>query len=399
MQTPIFGAHSFLRGTFVMSATPMRVLIIGGYGVFGGRLARLLADEPGLELMVAGRSKGKAAAFCSGIKGRAQPEFFDRDGALNAQLERLRPDIVVDAAGPFQAYGDNPYRVALAAIAAGSDYIDLADSADFVCGFERLDRLARASGRFAISGASTCPALTAAVVEMLAADFARVEGIEAGIAPSPRAEMGLSVMQAITGYAGRALPILCDGEMTSAVALVDSKRRRIAAADVPALDERLFSLVDVPDLRLLPKRWPELRSVWFGAGPAPVILHRVFVALARLVHQGALPSLLPAASLFYRARKLARWGAARGGMYVRVAGAGVDGAPLRREWSLVAEGDDGPFIPAMAAAALVLKRRDGERPSPGARTAMGAVDYCDFVPFFARKRISTGVRDDDSASC
>ena len=381
-----------------MSATPLRVLIIGGYGVFGGRLARLLADEPGLELVAAGRSKAKAAVFCSGIKGRATPEVFDRDGALDAQLKRLRPDVVVDAAGPFQSYGDNPYRVALAAMAAGSDYIDLADSPDFVCGVERLDGLARASGRFAISGASTCPALTAAVVETLAAGFARVESIEAGIAPSPRAEMGLSVMQAITGYAGRALPVLRDGKMQSAVALVDSKRRRIAPAGVPALHERLFSLVDVPDLRLLPKRWPDLRSVWFGAGPAPVVLHRVFVALARLVHQGALPSLLSAASLFYRARKLASWGEARGGMYVRVGGVGVDGAPLRREWCLVAEGDDGPFIPAMAAAALVLKRRDGQAPEPGARTALGAVDYRDFEPFFARKRISTSVRDHDPAS-
>lgn len=96
-----------------MSAMPLPVLIIGGYGVLGGCL---LADEPGLDLLVAGRPKGKAAAFCSGIEGRLQPELFDRNVGVDVQLARLRPDIVVDAAGPFQFYGDNPYRVALAAL-------------------------------------------------------------------------------------------------------------------------------------------------------------------------------------------------------------------------------------------------------------------------------------------
>jgi hypothetical protein len=370
-----------------MTAEALRVLIIGGYGVFGGRLVRLLADEPGLELLVAGRSKSKAAAFCSRIGGRAAvlPAAFDRDTDLALQFERLRPQIVVDAAGPFQAYGDNPYRVAAAAFAAGADYVDLADATDFVCGIERLDEMARASGRFAISGASTCPALTAAVVEKLAEGFARLEGVEAGIAPSPWAEMGMSVMQAIAGYAGRTLPIFRDGKVAPAIALVDSKWHTIAPNGAPALHERLFSLVDVPDLRLLPKRWPDLRSVWFGAGPAPVILYRIFVKLAWLVNRGVLPSLLPAASLFYRARKLARWGEARGGMYVVVDGVDAEGARMRHEWTLVAEGDDGPFIPAMASAALVLKCRAGDRPRPGARTAVGAVDYGDFEAFFAKK--------------
>ena len=43
-----------------------------------------------------------------------------------------------------------------------------------------------------------------------------------------------------------------------------------------------FSLVDVPDLQVLPKLWPGLRSVWMGAGPVPDILHRALSALANL---------------------------------------------------------------------------------------------------------------------
>ena len=33
----------------------VKVLVIGGYGVFGGRLVQLLEDEPRLNLLVAGR--------------------------------------------------------------------------------------------------------------------------------------------------------------------------------------------------------------------------------------------------------------------------------------------------------------------------------------------------------
>jgi NADP-dependent 3-hydroxy acid dehydrogenase YdfG len=43
---------------------PLVVLIVGGYGTFGGRLARLLSDQ-GLTLLVGGRSLGRAQQFCS----------------------------------------------------------------------------------------------------------------------------------------------------------------------------------------------------------------------------------------------------------------------------------------------------------------------------------------------
>jgi|GEM_PF-6992571 len=50
-----------------MQGERLRVLIIGGYGVFGGRLAQLLADEPRLTLIIAGRFKAKAQAFSASL--------------------------------------------------------------------------------------------------------------------------------------------------------------------------------------------------------------------------------------------------------------------------------------------------------------------------------------------
>src|ERR1700722_12842257 len=102
-----------------MRSQPLRILVIGGYGVFGGRLIRLLADEEGLTLLVAGRSKSKAEAFCHSVTGRATmlPEFFDRNADVPTTIESLHPDIVVDAAGPFQNYGADTYWIGEASLA------------------------------------------------------------------------------------------------------------------------------------------------------------------------------------------------------------------------------------------------------------------------------------------
>ena len=112
----------------------MRLLIIGGYGPFGGRLSRLLCTAPSLILLIAGRNPTKAAAFCAALPAGAarEPCVFDRDGDVERQLLAIAPAVVVDATGPFQAYGTDPYRVVKAAIACNLDYLDLADGAEFV---------------------------------------------------------------------------------------------------------------------------------------------------------------------------------------------------------------------------------------------------------------------------
>jgi hypothetical protein len=143
----------------------------------------------------------------------------------------------------------------------------------------------------------------------------------------------------------------------------------------------------------LPSAWSELKSVWFGAGTAPVMQHRMFVLLAWLSSIRVLPSFDRLAPLLHKMRRVLAWGEHRGGMYVIVDGARADGTSVRREWDLMVEGDDGPFIPAMAAAAIVRKCRHDRRPDPGARSALRELEYADFKCFFERKKILMGVRD------
>ena len=380
----------------------MKVLIVGGYGVFGARLARLLAHEPRLRLLIAGRSVDKARAVCARWTqaggATLEPALFDRDGDSVQQLAALNPDLVVDCSGPFQAYGKAPFRLVEACLSRGCDYLDLADASDFVLGVERFDALAKDKGAFAISGTSTCPALTAAAVGDLTESWTAVHDISAGIAPSPHADVGVSVLRAITSYAGKPVPLLRHGRPATGLGLVEARNVTIAPPGRLPLHSTRFSLVDVPDLTALPKLWPSVRDIWLGAGPRPELLHRMLGALARLVSVGIPLPLVKLSGLFHAAKTQLKWGEDRGGMFVRVAGLDGEGRPVARSWNLIAEGDDGPFIPSMAAAAIILGLLEGHRPRCGARTAAGAVTLADYQSIFATKRITTGIRDELPAS-
>jgi uncharacterized protein DUF4166/saccharopine dehydrogenase-like protein len=374
----------------------MRVLILGGYGVFGGRLAQLLAHDRRLTLMIGGRSHDEAARFCETLAASAQtiPAAIDRDGNLHAAFRELRPDVVVDATGPFQAYGATPYRVVEACIAAGIDYLDLADGARFVADIGDFDAAARARGVFVLSGVSSFPVLTAAVVRHLSRGMTQIDSVTAGIAPSPYAGVGLNVIRAIAGYAGKPVVLRRNGAEATSYALVETMRFTIAPPGRMPLRNLRFSLVEVPDLQALPALWPELRNVWMGAGPVPEILHRALNGLAWLVRLGLLPSLSPLAPLFHRVINVLRWGEHRGGMFVAVEGSSEGGGARRRSWHLLAEGDDGPLIPSMAVAAIILHSLDGGKPAPGARAATRALELADYDALFAQRRIYTGSRDE-----
>lgn len=379
----------------------MKLLIVGGYGTFGGRIVQLLVNEPRLTVIVAGRSLAKAEAWCGhrgGVAAQLVPAVFDRDGDLAAQLASLRPDALVDASGPFQAYGEGRYRLIEACIAKRVNYLDLADGSDFVAGVPAFDAAAKRARLFVLSGVSSFPVLTAAVVRRLSSDMARIDTIAGGIAPSPYAGVGENVIRAIAGYAGQSVALVRDGIKTQGHPLTEQMRYTIAPPGRVPLKNTLFSLVDVPDLRALGELWPQAKTIWMGAGPVPEILHRALVGLAWLVRIGLVRSLSPLAPLMHWATNRLRWGEHRGGMFVEVTGASQAGAPVKRSWHLLAEGDDGPLIPSMAVEALVRKTLDGHAPTPGARAAVRDLELADYEALFAVKTIHTGFRDDTDAN-
>lgn len=349
-----------------------RILVLGGYGGFGARLSRRLARR-GHHLIVAGRTPAKARRLCATLPG-TEPATLDRDRIDAAVIAAHRPDLVIDAAGPFQGSG---YHVPKACIAARVPYLDLADARAFVVGIPSLDAAARAAGVAVIAGASSVPALSGAVARHLAAGLPRVDAVEAVISTSNRASAGESVARAILSYVGQPLRLWRRGGWIAAHGWQDLRRVDLALADGSGVRGRLVALADVPDHDLVPAMLPGRPAMTFRAGTELSLQMWALWLLSWPVRWRWFGSLVGAAAWLMPLYRLTLGlGSDRSAMQVRLFAPGVE-----RRWTLVAADGDGPEIPVMAAELLAVELLAG-RQEPGARDAAGALSLDRFVPLF-----------------
>jgi hypothetical protein len=223
-----------------------------------------------------------------------------------------------------------------------------------------------------------------------------VESVRGGIAPSPYAGIGLNGMKAVVSYAGGPIKLTRGGEVIEVKGLTESMRYTIAPPGYLPLRNIHFSLVDVPDLQVIPAENATITDIWMGAGPIPEFLHRVLNVLATLRAFFRLPSFEIFSPIFYRVLNLMKYGEHRGGIFVEASGT-FEGKPVTRSWHLLAEGDDGPFIPSMAIEALIRKWYDGTSPESGARPATQVLSLSDYDTLFESRTIYAGMREDTRA--
>ena len=343
----------------------LRVVLIGASGVFGSRIASQLAGDPRFELILAARGVDGLATRHEAL-GDASVDVSTLDvtapGLANA-LALLQPRLVIHAAGPFQ---QQDYRVAEACLACGSDYVDLADGREFVSGIGHLDGRAKAAGRLLVSGASTVPALSSAVVDQLLARFATLEGIEHAISPGNRTPRGDATVAAILGYCGRPVDVWREGRWQQGRGWMLTRRA------IFPFGRRWVGLCNVPDLGLFPLRYAGVRTVVFRAGLELKRLHFGTLVAAWLVRLGLLRDLARHAT---RLRRISEWfldaGSDVGGMLVELVGRDSQGRRLRLRWSFSAAAGDGPQIPAAPAVVLARKLADGHMYAAGAMPCMG----------------------------
>jgi hypothetical protein len=344
------------------------VLILGGYGNFGKRIAQALSAR-GVRVIIAGRDLGKAKALAASLSG-ARAARIDIHNGLEAALRYLKPAVVIHTCGPFQG---SDSAVARACLRTRCHYIDLADARDFVRDFSGLDAEARAAGVTLISGASTVPGLSSAVIEYYRRDFARLDALDFGISPGQKAERGLATTRAIMGYVGR--PLRPFAGHPKAYGWQDVRRQTY-----PVMGARWLANCDIPDLDLLPSVYG-LSDIRFGAGLELAPLHLGLWAASWLVRWGQpLPLERLAAPLLRLSDAFNAFGSDVGGMHMILRGEGHDGAPLEKRWFLIAEAGDGPQIPCVPA--ILLAQRLYEK-GPGLRTGaypcVGLVGLDDYI--------------------
>lgn len=361
-----------------------KILVLGGYGGFGARLSRRLAGD-GFEVLVAGRNLESAKTLAARLPNATAVQA-DRNGELAALLDERKPFLLIDAAGPFQHSDD---RVARACICAGVHYIDLADARDFVAAIGSLDEEAKAAGVAIVSGASSVPALSTAVVTELSRDMQEVRSIDMSISASNRATAGASVASAILSYVGKPVRLWRGRRWQNAIGWRMLKRETYAISGHRPL-RRLVALADVPDHDLLVENVVGRPSVIFRAGPEFAFQTLVLWLLSWPVAWGWLASLGNISRFLLPLQGLtASFGTARSAMAIEVKGI-RQGAMRARRWTLLAENGDGVEIPTLAAQLLARVLRDGGL-SPGARHAGGLLSLSDFRTLFRDLAISEDV--------
>ncbi len=346
------------------------VLILGGYGNFGKRIATAL-NRHNIPVIIAGRDATKAEALARTLP-LARGLAVDITSDLAACLAREKPSVVVHTCGPFQGAD---YAVARTCVAAGVDYVDLADARDFVRDFAQLDAKARAAGVTAISGASTVPGLASAIVAHFKSQFASLDEVDFGISPGQKAERGLATTRGILSYAGKRLRPFAGHP--DAYGWQDNRSQLY-----PVMGRRWFANCDIPDLDLLPPAYG-LKSIRFGAGMELPLLHFGLWALSGLVRLGV-PLNLPAFAepLLAASNYFNIFGSDTGGLHMHLRGTGLDGKPLHKTWFIVAAKGDGPQIPCVPAV-LLAKRLHEKGPEadlpPGAMACVGLVSLEDYL--------------------
>lgn len=361
-----------------------RVLVVGAGGVFGSRLCEGLLRH-GFEVVVAGRDRPRAEGAAARLRaafpqGRVEVAALDTASLTPGDLTATGADIVADAAGPFQ--GAEP-TTARAAIAAGLSYVDLADGRDFVAAFPALDAAARAAGVVALTGCSSTPALSNAVLDRLTEGWRAVVSVEAAISPGARAPRGLSVMRAILSWLGRPVRVFEDGEWTIRRGWSGLYRRDFGAAG-----RRRVSLCETPDLDLFPARFAPRGQALFLAGlePWPAHLGAWILGLAVRVSRC---DPVPLAGLLVRVSGWASVvGSDRGAMRVEAYGVDGEGRAARAVWRLVAEPGEGPVTPSLPALAAIRAIAAG-RMAPGAGPCVGVLTLEDIVAEMAPHGLAT----------
>lgn len=367
------------------------ILIIGGYGNFGRRLIRSLLANSSHSITIAGRSTQKAARFCQQLKQEFNhnvnhTQLDVLSSKLHLTFKQHKPDIVVNASGPFQEQQrQREYAVARACITVGCHYIDLCDSREFVTGFsDTLDAEAKAAGVMLVTGASTVPGLSTAVVDAFLPEFEKLTQIHYGISPGNQTERGAGTISSILSYIGKPFTTLRDGEMQRVYGWQGITRKGFGKP----IGTRWMANCDIPDLDLLPVRYNNLETVEFKAGLELTMLHIALWLFSWLTRCGIVDDWSRYSKQLTRLSEyFIKMGTDSGGMFITLTGLDKAQQTKSVQWQIIAENGVGPNIPVIAPE-LIINRIASGKIKKGAMPCMGLFTLEDFMKIAGRWAIT-----------
>jgi len=386
----------------------MKILVIGGYGNFGKHLVKSLLEYTDHKVIIGGRSIDKAnnAASELGLEFNKRVGVACIDvlaGDLIGLVLAQSPHLVVNASGPYhfqsskntvqkESTSVGNYQVARACLTAKCHYIDLADHRDFVVNFSAsLNKAAKEQGLVFVTGASTVPALTDAVIQHYLPQFSELTSINYGISPGNRTERGKGTIGSILSYTGKPFYTMKNGKSQFVFGWQDLSRYDFGGP----IGKRWMSNCDIPDLSLLPSKYPSLKSVTFQAGLEVSILHLGLWFLSLFSRIGIIKNWSRYTNpLTIMSEWFSSLGSNCGGMYVELAGTDLKEDVKTINWQLVAEDGVGPNVPTISAAIIIQKIAENKL-TAGARPCMGLFNLDEFFEVADRWNIYQKEQNDE----
>lgn len=351
-----------------------KILILGGYGNFGKRISTALA-KANIPIVIAGRSQEKAAALAEDLKktypnAHIEITNFDVKQSLAHYLSEIKPLAVINTCGPFQT---SDYSVAENCIDQQVHYIDLADGRDFVNGIHYLNDRAKQNKVLVVSGASTVPGLSSAVLAFYKNDFSSMDSLIYGISPGQKAPRGLATTQGILTYLGKPLKPI-PGEQKQRYGWQD-----LYLQDYPILGKRWMANCDIPDLDIFPEKYG-IKTIRFSAGMENSMLHLGMWFMSWIVRAGAPLNLANHAEGLLRLSNLFNYfGTSDGGMHMLIEGKDKAGNVKKINWFIIAKNSDGPQIPCVPAIILAKKLFSHELTLQGAVPCVGIISLPEYL--------------------
>lgn len=351
-----------------------KVLVLGGYGIFGQRISTGLAKR-GIFTIIAGRRVEEANKLAQAIlqkypQAKIQTIALDVEKDLSNELMQLKPALVINTCGPFQT---KDYRVAISCIKSKIHYIDLADGRNFVKGITTLDQSAKEAGVLVISGASTVPGLTSAVLDHFREKLKQIDRLVYGIAPGQKAPRGVATTQSILSYLGKPIKP-APGENKIRYGWQDLYRQTY-----PIIGKRWMANCEIPDIDLIPEYY-QIKHIHFAAGMESSLLHFGIWVLSWLIRLGLPLNLIKHGDLLLKmSHWFDRFGSADGGMHLLVQGVDYHNQKKAYEWFIIAKNGDGPEIPCIPAIVLAKKILSLQEKRSGAMPCIGLISLDEYL--------------------
>lgn len=276
-----------------------------------------------------------------------------------------------------------PFFIAEECIRLKIHYMDTSEDPAHITKMLSLNDAAKAQAVVIMTGVNKVPALSSVVVDRYVSEFSTLREIYCGISPANLSKGDQSEIGAIMPDLGEPFTRLEGGVWKTVYGWQDLHRRYYG----DNMGYRWHANRNVPDLTLLPERYPGLKSVVFHGGMEATSMHWLLWTVSWLRRIRLFKHSHWMTKCFTR---INRWFSGQSqhvcGMYIQMLGVSQEYQPLEIKWSLVAEMGQGDELGAIIAL-LVLRNIRDRRIEVGAQACLGFFSMAEFDTLLASKPI------------